>query len=512
MTLMQRLAWFSPMPPIRSGIARCSADLVAALAGEYAIDVYVDEATLTHRRSLADQPPPRLRRSAGALAKAEALRAKADKTTAGKAAVHAATMHERALAEARTASAHDFVWRHRQAPYDLVVYQVGNSSNHDYIWPYLFRFPGLTVLHDAHLHHARAAALLRTRRADDYRAEFAAAHPGVSPDAAELAVAGFDSNLYYMWPMTRLAVQASRLTAVHTAPLAAQLRADLPGAAIEAIRLGHGVAVSETARQRAREEVRRRYGLAGEVVFGCFGGLMPEKRIPQVLDAFAALLPYAPDARLLLAGAPAPHYDLDADIAVRSLRPSVVTTGYLESDEELTTHIAACDVGINLRWPTAREVSGPWLRCLAAGLPTIVIDLAHVDVPSLDPRTWLPNRTTSGGTSATAPVAVAIDIVDEDHSLRLAMRRLANDGELRASLGRAATEYWEREHATERMIEDYRRIIPLAMTKPVPRPMLPAHLVNDGDATLRDLLKPFGMAEFEFHCPGSGIRPPPLAG
>ena len=72
-----------------------------------------------------------------------------------------------------TRSAHDFVWRHRQEPYDLTVYQVGNSSHHDYLWPYLFRYPGLTVLHDAHLHHARAAALLRTLRADDYRAEFA---------------------------------------------------------------------------------------------------------------------------------------------------------------------------------------------------------------------------------------------------------------------------------------------------------------------------------------------------
>ena len=37
-----------------------------------------------------------------------------------------------------------------------------------------------------------------------------------SPDAAELAVAGFDSHLYYMWPMTRLAVQTSRMTTVHT--------------------------------------------------------------------------------------------------------------------------------------------------------------------------------------------------------------------------------------------------------------------------------------------------------
>src|SRR6478672_11119996 len=109
-----RLAWFSPMPPVRTGIAAVSADLVPALADEHAIDVY------THT------------------------------------------------------NAYDFVWRHRQTPYDVVVYQMGNSSHHDYIWPYLFRYPGLTVLHDAHLHHARAATLLRTKRVQDYRSEFAA--------------------------------------------------------------------------------------------------------------------------------------------------------------------------------------------------------------------------------------------------------------------------------------------------------------------------------------------------
>jgi hypothetical protein len=40
--------------------------------------------------------------------------------------------------------------------YDLCVYQTGNSRTHEFIWPYLFRWPGLVVLHDARLHHARA--------------------------------------------------------------------------------------------------------------------------------------------------------------------------------------------------------------------------------------------------------------------------------------------------------------------------------------------------------------------
>src|SRR5437773_9057911 len=112
------MAWFSPMPPVRTGIAAVSAELVNALRGEHAIDVSTDS-----------------------------------------------SLPRRSLGEGR---AHDFVWRHGQKAYDLIVYQIGNSSHHDYIWPYLFRYPGLTVLHDGHLHHARAAALLRTKRARDY--------------------------------------------------------------------------------------------------------------------------------------------------------------------------------------------------------------------------------------------------------------------------------------------------------------------------------------------------------
>jgi glycosyltransferase involved in cell wall biosynthesis len=442
-----RIAWFSPMPPVRTGVAACSAELVGALRAEHAIDVYADR-----------------------------------------------------FATGAVMSAHDFIWRHRRQPYDLTVYQLGNSSHHDYQWPYLFRYPGLAVLHDAHLHHARAAALLRTRRPSDYRAEFAASHPGASPDLAELAVAGFDNHLYYEWPMRRLVVAASRMTAVHTPALAAQLREELPGAPVAAIRLGHGTPVSEDAARDARGRVRASLGLpAGAVVFGVFGGLTPEKRLPQILEAFRALLPYCPGAHLLLAGAGAAHYDLRADLQARGLAVRegpqddedrrVTITGYIESDDALTAAIAAADVAINMRWPTAREMSGPWLRALAAGVPTITLDLAHlVHVPSLDPRTWL----RSGGAGPEA-VTVAIDILDEDHSLQLAMRRLSSDAALRRALAAAGREYWAREHSLDRMLDDYRRLLPAAAAARAPHPALPAHLLNSGNRVLRAILRDFGQ-------------------
>jgi glycosyltransferase involved in cell wall biosynthesis len=233
------------------------------------------------------------------------------------------------------------------------------------------------------------------------------------------------------------------------------------------------------------------------LVFGVFGGLTPEKRVPQVLSAFTAVLPYAPNARLLLAGAPASHYDVAADVRRYGLQSLVTITGYLETDAALTDAVAAADVALNLRWPTAREMSGPWLRALAAGVPTVTIDLWHTGhVPSLDPRTWQPN----GDVPGDAPVTIALDILDEDHSLRLAMRRLASDAALRRSLGAAGRAYWEREHSVERMLDDYRHLLPNAAARPAGPGLdaskgmrLPAHLVTDGDRLLLGVLRDFGL-------------------
>ena len=413
-----RLAWFSPWPPDRSGVAGRSAELVPALAAAgHAIDVCVRDAAADGRHP--DGPP-----EAG---------------------------------QVRVQNAHDFVWRALRGQYDLTVYQIGNSHLHDYIWPYLFRWPGLAVLHEARLHHARAAAHLMRQGAARYRAEFAWNHPGVDPDTAELSVAGFDGSYYYMWPMLRDVVMVSRTTAVHSCGAAAALAEEFPDRPVEYLTLGEGrdVPCSETERQAARTGL----GFAPDAtVFGVFGGLTAEKRIPQIFRAFRSRLAVRQSSRLLLAGTVHPSVDWRALAREAGVEDAVVLREHLD-DPAFDRAVAAVDVSLHLRWPSALETSGPWLRALAAGRATVVTDLAHQShVPSLDPRTWqsIDDR----------PVTVAVDILDEDHSLGLALARLATDGGLRERLGRAARNYWEGTHTFARMRNEYLALIDRAASRP----------------------------------------------
>jgi hypothetical protein len=120
----------------------------------------------------------------------------------------------------------------------------------------------------------------------------------------------------------------------------------------------------------------------------------------------------------------------------------------------------------------------------------VIVDLSHLaDVPSFDPRTWQPH----GGRTSAEPLCIAVDILDEDHSLGLAMRRLATQPALRERLGRAATEYWRREHAPEHMVEDYLALIDRALHRTIPQPALPAHLLADGGRLLDAIASQFGV-------------------
>lgn len=447
-----RIAWFSPLPPSPSGIAAYSAELAPLLeARGFALEMFTAE------------------------------------------------------------SARDFVWKQRRTPYDLTLFHMGNATCHDYMWAYLFRYPGLVVLHDAQLHQARALFLTRRwkPRRDDYLTEFHANHPEAPADVGELIAAGLGGSLYHHWPLVRLVVARARLTVVHSRQLMEELRGRYPAARFEHVEMGVGdplaTRVADAGARAKRPDsqepsdgrvLRESHDMPREaIILAAFGGITPEKRIPQLIRAVSALADRLPMLHLLLVGNVATHYDALEDARRWGVNDRVHLTGYV-SDEKLGEDLRAVDVCACLRWPTNRETSASWLRCLAAGRATIITDLAHQgDVPSIDPRGWRILDTAPRGGNARTPVAVSLDLLDEQHSLELALERLATDVALRASLGQAARAWWEQHHRLDEMADAYQRVIRTAIDSAVPNPTLPPHLLADASDHGHALARQLGVSD-----------------
>ena len=446
-----RVAMFTPIPPARSGISAYSVALLPWLTQQHRVDLFTD-----------DQPRD------------------GDDALRGAAPVF---------------SAHDIIWRHTHDPYDLMIYQLGNSTVHDYMWPYLTRYPGLVVLHDGNLHHARGAWYLLRGEVDAYRAEFAYNEPD-SAAVAELGAAGLLGALMYRWPMLGTPITAARAVAVHNPWLAEWHHKRYPGALIDVVRPGMDDPLPE-ATAEARAVLRTRLGLAPEaVVFGAFGEVTPQKRIRQVIRAMAGIAAVVPQAHLLLVGREVDSYDIRGDVQVAGIASRTTIAGYVE-DADVPRYLAATDVCLCLRWPTARETSATWLRAMAAGKTCIITDLAHnQNVPVLlTPAAWTRShpRAPGGAAEMPDPVAVAIDVYDEEQSLPIAMQALALDSDLRRRLGAAARAYWAANFQMEHSAADYERVIRDAVARPALRASLPPHINNDGGRRARDLLEPFGV-------------------
>jgi phosphatidylinositol alpha-1,6-mannosyltransferase len=293
--------------------------------------------------------------------------------------------------------------------------------------------------------------------------------------------------MYQHWPMVRLVLAAAPLTLVHNAWLAADLRQTYPSTAIQSIEMGVPSPETGLDPAAARASVRTRHRIPEDaVIVAAFGGVTPEKRIAQIIRAIGAVSDRHPHLHLMLVGSEAAYYDVRADAAAHGIADRVHITGYV-TDEELSAYLFAADVCACLRWPTNRETSASWLRCLAAGRATIITELAHLgDVPTLDPRGW---RLKDTSREPRAAVAVSIDPLDEDHSLQLALDRLVADGQLRARLGHAARDWWHTHHRLEVMADAYVDAIATAMATRAPSPALPAHLLADGSSHLRELAR-----------------------
>jgi glycosyltransferase involved in cell wall biosynthesis len=314
---------------------------------------------------------------------------------------------------------------------DVALYHVGNDPDaHGWIVDALRRRPGVVVLHDFVIHHLVAGLTIGRH---DGHAYLAAMEREAGVPGRLLGYGVLEGRVPPLWevrpqefPLAGEVLDRATGVIVHSRYVETLVREH--GYSGPLHRIPHPAwpvppAAAET--------------MAGSPLVGSFGHINENKRMPQLLEAFAALRRTRHGARLLVVGSEAPGFDLAGRIERTGLDATgVIREPYVE-EERLWSLMAACDAIVLLRAPTMGETSGAAIRALSLGKPLVVSDVGWFSE--------LPDD-----------VAIKIPVGGEEEvqALTAALRRLA-DPAAAAAMGEAARALVAREHDVGRVAERY---------------------------------------------------------
>lgn len=311
------------------------------------------------------------------------------------------------------------------ARYDVCLYQLGNNPHHDFVYDATMANPGVIVLHEANLHHLIADVTIRRGNWDAYLRE-------VDLDAGPEALA--DAKRYvqtrkrgpdYDLPLLHGVLQRSRGVIVHSDAVGDAVRARGFSGPVEKIPHGAWIQDGDGTPYRARLGLN-----ATDPMVGIFGFLKPYKRIAESLRAFNRVAARHPQARMILVGEAHP------DLPLSSLGPHARHIDF-PAIEDFNGYLAACDIILNLRYPTVGETSGTFLRSLGMGKPVIVSDTgAFREIPE--------------GVCLKTP----IDDSEEEHLVGY-MNMLIERPEVARAIGERARAWVERECRWESVARRY---------------------------------------------------------
>lgn len=366
----QRLALVTPMPPLATGIAFYSADLLPALTARFDVTLICDQPDVdipTCRSPVARRDPAW-------------LRAHADE-------------------------------------FEHVVYQFGNSEFHTFMVPLLQAVPGVVVLHDFFLSGMFRAAHALGRIPDGLSRALQTSHGDVgwrldSLDAIEQT-----------YPANRSVLNDALGVIVHSQHAKDLIEHWYGAAGSLPVRVVELVRSPPDARGRA--EARAALGIADDVfVTGSFGRVHETKCDLELLRAWLESSASAdPMSELHFVGAAAGEAyakQLRSIVAKHPRGRQVKFVGWVPPDT-YTAYLRAADAAVQLRRASRGETSAAVLDCLNYGLPTVVN--RHGSAAELPPGTAQFIADTFSHTELVA----ALDAITHDATTRARLGEAGRD-------------------------------------------------------------------------------------
>jgi glycosyltransferase involved in cell wall biosynthesis len=314
------IVWASPLPPTRSGVADYAAELLPELARHTTVTVLA---------------PPDWEASSGAGPWADLPRLPWDAPSPSNA---------------------------------VSLLHVGNNPYHLWIARRLRERGGLVVLHDAVLHHLLVEEAAGDGAWERFAADLTEAHGAAGKALATARTWGFHGGLDpFLFPARSVYLRRAAGVIVHNRRAAEVVVNDCPAVPVRQVPLAVGaLPVSGADRLRTTVGAAR-----DELLVTHLGFLTPVKGLRSVLRGLAAALDMGARVRLLVVGEGADAESFRTAVRASGLGDRVVSWGYAD-EAELGSILAASDLGVAPRYPTAGETSAAVLRFLAAGTPVIV--------------------------------------------------------------------------------------------------------------------------------------------
>ena len=323
MSRKPKVAWFSPLPPQKSGIANYSYWLVRALRPYLDIDLYFDGEDLA----------PELKNAF---------------------AVYPLS-----------------AFPHKRHEYKDAVYHLGNNSLfHKDIYKLAWNYPATIVLHDYNLSAFMHDSFYLQ---PDWRL-YEEALANRNGDADSKKPSGFMSRFRRnvgAFPMSHAVANKSRKVVVHHRWVKDQFTEDADVHVIP-----HFAYLEKSPTQEDIDSFKKRFHIADRNFLIVCLGFINSNKLPQLQVTVALkLLAHGYPVHWLFAGETAPAVKrLESEVQASEHRENITFTGYLD-DTDYACAVSSADLAINLRNPSMGEASGTLMHALAASTPAVVSDV-----------------------------------------------------------------------------------------------------------------------------------------
>lgn len=322
---------------------------------------------------------------------------------------------------------------HRRTPFDALIYHMGNSPAHASIWHAAQHLPGVIVLHDFVLHHFMLwYAANREHTIENYIQRMSKHYGAPGEHVAQLMIRGRFTEAAFDFPASEPVISAAYGLIAHNHYVKERVASIRPTVPVAVIPMGIPLPPDID-----RTEARNVLGLPDDIfIVTSFGHINAYKRLDSVFQALHELRDSYPSLRYILVGSVSSNYDVHSMIERAGLTDNVQVTGYVPH-HTFEYYVAAADVCINLRYPTAGETSASLLRLLGAGRPTLVSSI---------------------GSFAELPpdVAAQIDVDPNERDMIVAHCKLfIQRPDIAAALSSRARRYVAENHTLERAAQLY---------------------------------------------------------